>query len=112
LLAERAREKAGALSGGEQQMVAIARALIPRPRLLLLDEPSLGLSPKLIQTVFDKIVEINHAMGVAVLIVEQKVREVLAVAHRVYGLKLGLVAHAGPAQDLRDDKMRLRDLFL
>lgn len=105
-------EQAGKLSGGEQQMLAMARALISKPKLLMLDEPSLGLSPNLVRDVFETVIRVNRETGVAVLIVEQKVREVLDVAHRVYSLKLGRVAFAGPATDLRGNKDRLKDLFL
>jgi len=108
----RFRVEAGRLSGGEQQMLAVARALMPRPKLLMLDEPSLGLSPNLIKELFAKIVEINRETGVAVLIVEQKVREVLGISHRVYSLKLGEVAFAGEAEDLRANPDELKPLFL
>jgi len=80
--------------------------------LLMLDEPSLGLSPSSVSTVFETIIRINRETGVAVLIVEQKVREVLDVARRVYSLKLGRIAFDGPATELRGNKGRLRDLFL
>ena len=112
VLRDRLKQRASKLSGGEQQMLAIARALVPKPKLLMLDEPSLGLSPNLVTAVFETIIRINREIGVAVLIVEQKVREVLNVAHRVYSLKLGRVAFAGPATDLRGNNDRLRDLFL
>lgn len=93
-------------------MLALARALIPKPRLLLLDEPSLGLSPNVVSAVFESIRRISEDSGTAILVVEQKVREVLSVAHRVYSLRLGQVAFAGPASDLRDDRNKLRELFL
>jgi branched-chain amino acid transport system ATP-binding protein len=104
-------------------MVAIARALVSKPKLLMLDEPSLGLSPNVLADVFEKIVEINRTpaftegtgpaqQGVTILIVEQKVRKVLAIADHVYSLKLGKVAFNGPAAALADDKAKLKELFL
>lgn len=112
VLKERLQQDAGKLSGGEQQMLALARAMVPRPRLLLLDEPSLGLSPNLVASVFGRIAEVSRQTGVAMLVVEQKVREVLAISQRVYSLKLGRVAFAGSAASLKDDRSKLRDLFL
>lgn len=112
LLKERTRQDAGRLSGGEQQMVALARALIPKPKLLMLDEPSLGLSPNLVGTVFEKITEINREAGVTILIVEQKVRQVLNICKRVYSLKLGKVSFEGMPDELKDDKEKLKKLFL
>jgi len=111
ILRERARQCAGKLSGGEQQMLALARALVPRPKLLMLDEPSLGLSPALVTTVFEKVREINRETDTTVLIVEQKVRAVLAIAHRAYGLRLGRVHVEGKPSDLLDSD-NLRRLFL
>ncbi|HZO94923.1 MAG TPA: ABC transporter ATP-binding protein [Candidatus Baltobacteraceae bacterium] len=98
-LKERYEQKAGTMSGGEQQMLAIARAMMSRPRLLLLDEPSLGLSPKLVQTIFEVIREIN-ARGTTILLIEQNARQALAVASRGYVLENGRVAHEGRAVDL------------
>ena len=98
-LREKARRRAGSLSGGEQQMVAIGRALMSRPRLLLLDEPSLGLSPVLVQTIFSVIREIN-ARGTAVLLIEQNARQALGIASRGYVLETGAVALAGTAPSL------------
>ncbi len=98
-LEERYAQKAGTMSGGEQQMLAIARALMSRPKLLLLDEPSLGLSPKLVQTIFEVIREIN-ARGTTILLIEQNATQALAVASRGYVLEVGRVAHAGPAAEL------------
>ncbi len=98
-LRERAGQKAGTLSGGEQQMLAIGRALMSRPRLLLLDEPSLGLSPVLVQTIFSVIREIN-ARGTTVLLIEQNARQALGIAARGYVLETGAVALAGTAPSL------------
>jgi branched-chain amino acid transport system ATP-binding protein len=98
-LRERYAQKAGTMSGGEQQMLAIARALMSRPRLLLLDEPSLGLSPKLVQTIFEVIRDIS-ARGTTILLIEQNARQALAVASRGYVLEVGRIAHQGPAAEL------------
>jgi branched-chain amino acid transport system ATP-binding protein len=102
VLAERARQPAMNLSGGEQQMLAIGRALMAQPRLLLLDEPSLGLAPVVLDEVFRTIETIN-ADGVGVLLVEQNVERALAVSHRAYLLAEGRVVTAGPADELRSD---------
>ena len=111
-LPPRLKQTAGTLSGGEQQMVAIARALVSKPKLLMLDEPSLGLSPNVLTDVFDKIVEVNRTQGVTILIVEQKVRKVLAIADHVYSLKLGKVAFSGPPADLTTNPETLKKLLL
>ena len=111
VLKERRRQEAGRLSGGEQQMLALARALVPKPKLLMLDEPSLGLSPNLVETVFEKVCHINQETGVTVLIVEQKVRDVLRIANRAYGMRLGKIAMEGhPNEVLVGDN--LKRLFL
>ncbi len=112
ILRERPKQMAGKLSGGEQQMVALARALIPKPKLLMLDEPSLGLSPSIVKDVFEGIQTISREAGISILIVEQKVREVLAICKRVYSLKLGRVTFEGLPEELIEDKSRLKDLFL
>ena len=98
-LKERYEQKAGTMSGGEQQMLAIGRALMSRPRVLLLDEPSLGLSPKLVQTIFEVIRDIN-ARGTTVLLIEQNARQALAIAARGYVLEVGKIAYSGPAAEL------------
>ncbi len=102
VLAERRQQLAGTLSGGEQQMLAIGRALMSDPRLLLLDEPSLGLAPLLVKTIFQTIREINRS-GVTILVVEQNARAALRLAHRAYVMELGQIVVAGKAQDLLAD---------
>ena len=102
ILAERRRQKAGTMSGGEQQMVAIGRALMTSPRLILLDEPSLGLSPKFVTLIFDKLVEMKHA-GFTLMIVEQNAARALAVADRGYVLELGRNRFEGAGRALLDD---------
>jgi branched-chain amino acid transport system ATP-binding protein len=101
-LAERRSQAGGTLSGGEQQMVAIGRALMARPRLLLLDEPSMGLAPQIIQQIFRIIRDINQA-GTTVLLVEQNASQALALAHRAYVLETGRVVQHGTGRQLLDD---------
>ena len=110
VLYARRRQLAGTLSGGEQQMLAIARALVARPRLLLLDEPSLGLAPMLSREIFRTIQRIN-ATGVAVLLVEQNARRALRLASRGYVLETGRVVVAGTSQELGEDP-RVRAAYL
>lgn len=112
ILRERPKQVTGKLSGGEQQMVALARALIPKPRLLMLDEPSLGLSPSIVKDVFERIQTIGRGTGISILIVEQKVNEVLAICDRVYLLKLGKVFFTGAPDTLKHDKAKIKELFL
>jgi branched-chain amino acid transport system ATP-binding protein len=100
-LGERRRQVAGTLSGGEQAMLAIGRALMGRPRLLLLDEPSLGLSPLLVEQIFEMIHEINR-QGTTVFLVEQNARKSLALAHRGYVIQKGEIVGAGTARELQD----------
>jgi branched-chain amino acid transport system ATP-binding protein len=102
-LAERRGQRAGTMSGGEQQMLAIGRALMARPKLLMLDEPSMGLAPIFVDRVFQTIVEINK-QGTTILLVEQNALVALEVADRGYVLQTGTVALAGTAQSLREDE--------
>ncbi|HWT72092.1 MAG TPA: ABC transporter ATP-binding protein, partial [Oxalicibacterium sp.] len=101
-LKERARQMAGTLSGGEQQMLAMARALMSHPRLLLLDEPSMGLAPIMIEKIFDVIRDVS-AQGIAILLVEQNARLSLQCAHRAYVMESGLITMQGKAADLLHD---------
>jgi branched-chain amino acid transport system ATP-binding protein len=109
-LAERPSRRAGALSGGQRQMLAVARALIVEPRVLILDEPSAGLSPKIVAEVFARLKEIN-SKGVTIVLVEQNVKAALAIADRAVILVEGRVAHEGTAADLADDPV-IRELYL
>ena len=105
-LKEREKQIAGTLSGGEQQMLAIARAMMSKPRLLMLDEPSMGLAPILVEQIFDIIKEL-HAAGVTILLVEQNAQMALSIADRAYVLETGNVSKTGPADDLlHDDDVR------
>jgi len=101
-LAERKRQTGGTLSGGEQQMLAIGRALMARPKVLLLDEPSMGLAPMLVQQIFSIIQEINRR-GTTVLLVEQNAQQALQVGHHAYVLETGRIVKSAPAHDLLDD---------
>ena len=109
-LAERRRQKVGTMSGGERQMVAMARALMPEPSVLLLDEPSAGLAPLLVDAMFDQVRAINQE-GIAILMVEQNARQALALSDRGYVLDLGRNAHQGRGQDMIDDP-RIAELYL
>jgi branched-chain amino acid transport system ATP-binding protein len=102
ILAERRKQKAGTMSGGEQQMVAIARALMTTPRLIMLDEPSLGLSPKFVTLIFDKLVEMREA-GYTLMLVEQNAARALAIADRGYALELGRNRFEGAGTQLLAD---------
>ena len=101
-LKERADQAGGTLSGGEQQMLSIARALMQRPKVLLLDEPSMGLAPMMIQNIFNIITEINN-QGTTILLVEQNAQQALQRAHRAYILEVGNVTKEAPAKDLLND---------
>jgi branched-chain amino acid transport system ATP-binding protein len=98
-LRERQSQIAGTLSGGEQQMLAIGRALMSSPRVLMMDEPSLGLAPILVETIFQIVAEINQ-QGIPILLVEQNAHKALEVAHRAYVLETGSVVKTGPGQEL------------
>ena len=102
-LKERRKQVAGTLSGGEQQMLAIGRALMSRPRMLLLDEPSMGLSPILVQEIFSCITEVNRG-GTTILLVEQNAQMALSVAHRGYVLETGRITLSGPGKQLLEDE--------
>ena len=110
-LKERLRQSAGTLSGGEQQMLVIGRALMARPKLLLLDEPSLGIAPKLVQDIARSIVRINRDDGVSVLLVEQNSRMALSISHRAYAMTTGNVVISGMSRDLLNDN-RIKAAYL
>lgn len=106
VLRERSKQIAGTLSGGEQQMLAMSRALMSHPTLLLLDEPSMGLSPLYVQTIFDMIKKINR-MGTTVLLVEQNAKQALAISDRAYVLEIGNMTKTGTGEELlADDSIR------
>ncbi len=102
-LKERLNQTAGTLSGGEQQMLAIGRALMGNPKFLMLDEPSLGIAPRLISTIFEKIVEINKSHGITILLVEQNANLALEISTYAYALETGRVAMEGESKKLRAD---------
>ena len=102
-LQERAQQIAGTLSGGEQQMLAIGRALMARPKLLMLDEPSLGLAPLLVKTIFEKIVEINRERGLTILLVEQNANRALEISSFGYVLETGKITLSGNSSSLRQN---------
>ena len=110
ILRERSRQLAGTLSGGEQRMLAIGIALMQAPKLLMLDEPSLGLAPIVVQHLMKQIQEVNQRMGTAILLVEQNVRAALDNASRVYVMKLGQIVYDGPPKPLQN-KSYLMKLF-
>jgi branched-chain amino acid transport system ATP-binding protein len=109
-LKERVKQEAGTMSGGEQQMLAIGRALMSRPKLVLLDEPSMGLAPVLVERIFQVIREINE-QGTTILLVEQNANVALEIASRGYVLETGAVVNAAPAEKLRQDP-KVREAYL
>ena len=109
-LKERVKQEAGTMSGGEQQMLAIGRALMSRPRLLLLDEPSMGLAPVLVERIFETIREINQ-QGTTILLVEQNANVALEIATRGYVLETGKIVNSASAEDLREDP-KVREAYL
>ncbi len=109
-LKERVKQEAGTMSGGEQQMLAIGRSLMGRPRLLLLDEPSMGLAPVLVERIFQVIEEINK-QGTTILLVEQNANVALEIATRGYVLETGAIVNAAPAEKLREDP-KVREAYL
>ena len=109
-LLERRKQAGGTLSGGEQQMLAVGRALMGRPKLLLLDEPSMGLAPMLIQLIFDTITEINQ-QGTTILLVEQNAQQALSRAHRAYVLETGRIVKSGTGAELLNDPA-VKDAYL
>jgi branched-chain amino acid transport system ATP-binding protein len=109
-LKERASQLAGTLSGGEQQMLAMARALMGHPKLLLLDEPSMGLSPIMVEKIFEVVRKVS-AEGVTILLVEQNAKLALQAAHRAYVMDSGLITMSGQSRDMLDDP-RVREAYL
>ncbi len=111
ILNERKDQLAGTLSGGEQQMLAVGRALMGRPKMLLLDEPSLGLAPLIVLKIFDVIKRLNAEEGMSILLVEQNARSALKLAHRGYVIETGAITMSGSGQDLLHDE-KVRDAYL
>ena len=110
-LHDRMKQSAGMLSGGEKQQLALVRALMLKPKLLLMDEPSLGLSPRLVIKAMDMIQGINRELKTTIVIVEQKVHEIIRIASRICGLRMGQVVFAGSPDELKDEA-QLRQIFL
>ena len=111
ILRERSTQKAGALSGGERQMLAFGMALMLRPRLLLIDEPSIGLAPMLVTQIFDIVIRIRDELGTAVLIVEQQAQQILRVADQVFVIRAGRLISQGPVDNYRGEDT-LRQIYL
>ena len=109
-LKERSKQTAGTLSGGEQQMLAMGRALMSAPKIMLMDEPSMGLSPLLVKEIFNIIRELHNA-GITILLVEQNAKMALLIADRAYVLETGHISMKGPAKDLLEDD-RVRKAYL
>lgn len=110
-LKEREKQSAGTLSGGEQQMLAIGRALMSKPRCLMLDEPSLGIAPLLVKTIFEKIVEVNRELGITILLVEQNAHRALEISHYGYVLETGRIILADDSAKLREDP-KVKECYL
>jgi branched-chain amino acid transport system ATP-binding protein len=110
-LKDKLKQNAGKLSGGEKQQLALARALMLQPRLLLMDEPSLGLSPKLVSRAFETIKKVNADFKTSVILVEQKVHELVKIAHRIYALRMGEVVFSGTTSELQSGDVMKR-IFL
>jgi branched-chain amino acid transport system ATP-binding protein len=110
-LSERRQQRGGTLSGGEQQMLAVGRAILSRPRLLILDEPSLGLSPLIVKHIFEILTQLNVEEGLTILLVEQNARLALRLAHRAYVIETGQITMSGAAADLLADP-RVQDAYL
>ena len=111
ILRERSKQTAGTLSGGEQQMLALARALMSQPKLLMLDEPSLGLAPLIFQEILRRVVQINKEMGTTILMVEQNARKALSISDYSYVLETGLITLEGPSAEMASDE-RVRAAYL